>query len=161
MIDDQVKGVLLAVIILLGLMASAQYYYSHTTSEPFPELGLLGPNEKIADYPTSVVTGQNFTLYLYVGNHEGHVEYYNVLVKLGTNESVISNSTGMNAPVYRIYRMILGNNQTYLKPITLSLPSPGVDVRVVFELWQYNVTTSTFDYTGVANWIYVNVTSVA
>jgi uncharacterized membrane protein len=160
MIDDQIKGALIAVLILMGLMASAQYYYSHDTSEPFPELGILGPNQKIADYPTSVIAGQNFTLYLYVGNHEGHVAYYNVLVKLGDNNSVVNENVSLNAPVIATYSMILMDNQTYLEPITLSLQNPGQNVRVVFELWEFNVSEFGFSYTGVYNQLYLNVSSV-
>ncbi|MDG6933515.1 MAG: DUF1616 domain-containing protein [Nitrososphaerota archaeon] len=160
MIEDQIKGVLLAVILLLGLIGAAQYYYSHTTSEPFPELGILGPNQKIGDYPTNVLAGQNFTLYLYVGNHEGHVEYFNVLVKLGNNDSVVNGTNGMNAPVLATYRIILENNQTYLEPITLSLPNPGQNIRMVFELWTYNTSTNTFTYDYIYNQLWVNVTGV-
>lgn len=158
MIDEQIKGVLIAVMLLLALMGAAQYYYSHITQEPFPELGTLGPNMKIGDYPTQVVAGQNFTLYLYVGNHEGHVEYYEVLIKLG-NSSNVNENTSLNAPVLYTFGMVLTNNQTYLEPITISIPHAGNNLRLVLELWRFNATTDSFIYTGIYNQLWMNVTS--
>src|SRR5579875_966315 len=140
MIDEQIKGVLIAVMLLLALIGAAQYYYSHITQEPFPELGTLGPNMKIGDYPSQEVAGQNFTLYLYVGNHEGHVEYYEVLIKLG-NSSNVNENTSLNAPILYTFGMVLTNNQ-----------------RLVLELWRFNVTTDSFTYTGIYNQLWMNVT---
>ncbi|MEM0118142.1 MAG: DUF1616 domain-containing protein [Conexivisphaerales archaeon] len=158
MIDDQIKGVLLAVILLLGLVGAGQYYYSHLIQEPFSELGTLGPSIKIGDYPTQVVAGQNFTLYLYVGNHEGHVEYYEVLVKLGNASNVNINESLPVPPLYT-FGMVLVNNQTYLQPITISIPHPGINVRLVLELWQFNTTVNAFTYTGISNQLWMNVTA--
>ena len=80
MIDDNLQAAAVGVIVLIAVFNVSGYYFANRNVEPFSELGILGPNQKIADYPTSVLTGQNFTLYLYVGNHEGHVMYYQVLV---------------------------------------------------------------------------------
>ncbi len=159
MIDDEVKGVLIAALLLMALLASAQYYYSRTTGEPFSELGILGPDQKIGGYPTTVLSGENVSLYLYVGNQEGHVMYYNVLVKLGDNSSVVNSTTYLHAAPVATYGVVLTNNQTLLEPITLNLTTPGTNVRVVFELWDYNTTTDSFTYTGLWNQLFVNVTS--
>ncbi|MEM3186306.1 MAG: DUF1616 domain-containing protein [Conexivisphaerales archaeon] len=155
------KGVLLAFILLLALIASAQYYYQHVTQEPFPELGILGPNQKIGDYPASLLEGQNFTLYLYVGNHEGKVMFFNVLVKLGNSSSIINNSTYLHTNPIASYQIVLLNNQTWLNPITLSINETGMNMKLVFELWDYNTTIQAFQYTGIWNQLYINVTGAA
>ncbi|MDE1858866.1 MAG: DUF1616 domain-containing protein [Thaumarchaeota archaeon] len=157
MIDDDVRVAAVGVILLIAVFNLSGYYLANRNVEPFSELGILGPNQKIADYPTSVLTGQNFTLYLYVGNHEGHVAYYQVLAKLGNRSNA-----GINAslPVQPIasYSMLLLDNQTYLAPITLSLKHNGTDVRLVFELWVFQTNTSSFAFDNKINQLYLNVT---
>lgn len=143
------------------MVQGTDYYYSHHVSEPFSELGILGPHMKIADYPSSVVAGRNFTLYLYVGNHEGHLEYYNVLVKLGDRNSTINENVSLDSTPIYTFSMMLVNNQTYLQPITLSIPHPGTNIRLVFELWAFNASTDTFTYTGIYNQLWLNVTSAS
>ena len=158
MIDDNLKAAAVGVIILVAVLNASSYYLANRTVEPFSELGILGPNQQIADYPTSVLTGQNFTLYLYVGNHEGQVEYYQVLAKLGNTSSVSNDNVSLSAPPIASYGMVLRDNQTYLQPITLSIPRPGTNVRLIFELWIYEGNTTSFVYDHRQNQLYINVT---
>jgi uncharacterized membrane protein len=157
MIDDDLKLAAAGIIVLIAVFNVSGYYFANRNVEPFSELGILGPNQKIADYPTSVLTGQNFTLYLYVGNHEGQVMYYQVLVKLGTRANANGN-TSLAAPPISSYGMVLRDNQTYLNPVTLSLNHNGTNVRLVFELWAFETNTTSFVYDHRSAWIYMNVT---
>ena len=158
MIDDQLKAAAVGVILLVAVLNLSSYYVANRTVEPFSELGILGPNQQIADYPSSVLTGQNFTLYLYVGNHEGQVEYYQVLAKLGNTSSVSNDNVSLSVQPIASYGMVLRNNQTYLQPITLSIPRPGTNVRLIFELWIYEANMTSFAYDHEQNQIYINVT---
>ncbi|MDG6982726.1 MAG: DUF1616 domain-containing protein [Nitrososphaerota archaeon] len=157
MIDDDLKVAAVGLIVLIAVFNVSGYYLANRNVEPFSELGILGPTQKISDYPTSVFTGQNFTLYLYVGNHEGHVMYYQVLVKLG-NQSNANINASLSAQPIASYSMVLLDNQTYLEPITLSLNHNGTNVRVVFELWVFETNSSTFAFDNRINQIYLNVT---
>jgi uncharacterized membrane protein len=158
-IDEQLTAATVGIILVIALLNGSNYFLSNRTVEPFSELGILGPNQKIADYPTSVYAGQNFTLYLYVGNHEGHVMYYDVLVKVGDRSSVINENVSLASPPIASYSMVLMDNQTYLKPIVLSLSHAGTDERLVFELWDYRANVSGFVYDHRFNQIYLNVTA--
>ena len=157
MIDDDLKVAAVGVIVLIAVFNVSGYYLANRNVEPFSELGILGPNQKIADYPSSVLTGQNFTLYLYVGNHEGQVTYYQVLVKLG-NQSNASINASLPVQPIASYSMVLLDNQTYLEPITLSLNHNGTNVRLVFELWVFETNSSSFAFDNRVNQLYLNVT---
>ena len=128
--------------------------------EPFSELAVLGPNQKIGDYPKSLKAGENFTLYLYVGNHEGNVQYYRVYAKLGDRSSTINENVSLNAPSIAQYETVLTSNQTWVKPITLHIDKPGTNYRLVFELWNYRPDDGAFTYHGRWNQLWLNVTSL-
>jgi len=158
MIDEQVMAVALVLLVVTGALAVGVPYFANRTVEPFSELGILGPNQKIADYPKSVAVGENFTLYLYVGNHEGRVLYYDVIAKVGTTSSVVNDNVSLNAQPIATWSTILQNNQTYVQPITLHLNGPGTNERLVFELWVYQTNSSSFIYDHRFNQLFLNVT---
>ena len=124
----------------------------------FSELGVLGPNIVIGGYPTNITQGSVVHLYVYVGNHEGTVTYYQVLVKLGNSATLISNTTAANAPEISSYFLILANNETSTFPIALTTSTTGTNLRLIFELWSYNISSSQFTYTGLWNQLLINVT---
>jgi uncharacterized membrane protein len=154
-----VKAVLLAVIVLLGLLSGGSYWWEHRVVEPFSELGILGPNQVIGGYPTSLVVNESFTLYLYVGNHEGHVMYYDIRVKLGDNSSVVNDTVSLDAPIMEDYRVLLVDGQNWTQPITLSIGETGTDLRLVFEMWTYNTTVGDFTYHDIWDQLWMNISS--
>lgn len=148
--------VLVLVTILLVFLAIQPMIPSN--AERFSELGVLGPNQQISNYPTNIVAGQRFSLYGYVGNHEGVVAYYTVMVKLGNTTTEVGNSTSAAAPLISSYSQILENNQSWTFPIEMSINNTGTNLKLIFELWMYNTTSANFEYTGLWNQLYINVT---
>jgi len=144
-------------VTILAVLA-AVYPILPSNNEPFSELGVLGPGQKIGGYPTSVAVGQTFTLYVYVGNHEGEANYYQVLVKEGNQATVISNSTSASLPPVLTDSLVLGDNSSTIFPVGLSMSTAGLDQRLIFELWMFNSTSSSFGYTGLFDQIWLNVT---
>jgi uncharacterized membrane protein len=155
--DKEAASIALVLVTVLAVFAAIQPVLP-TNSEPFSELGVLGPNQVLGGYPTSVATGSPFHLYGYIGNHEGVSRYYEFLVKVGNQTTQVSNSTSAQAPVVFTYSRVLDNNQTTTFPLTLTLSNPGTNVRLIFELWSYNVTSSSYGYTGLWNQLLLNVT---
>lgn len=155
--DKEVGTIALVLITILAIFVAVQPLIP-SNSQTFSELGVLGPNQTIANYPTSLVTGQHFLLYGYVGNHEGTAYYYKVMIKLGDQSTEISNSTSASAPLIATYSHVLDNNQSWTFPIDLSLNKTGTNLKLIFELWTYNFTTSSFQYNGLWTQLYVNVT---
>ncbi len=83
MIDDEVKFVAIGLIIIMMCVAVYPVLSAHRIVEPFSELGVLGPDGKLGDYPRNVTAGDVVKLLLYVGNEEGSAQYYRVDVKVG------------------------------------------------------------------------------
>lgn len=155
---DRETGVLaLAVVTILAVLA-AIYPILPASYEPFSELGVLGPGQVIGGYPSSVKIGQRFSLYVYVGNHQGAVSYYQVIVKEGNQATVESNATAANLPPFLTDSLVLGDNSSKTFPVVLSMTTAGLNQKLLFELWMFNSATTTFTYTGLWNQLFLNVT---
>jgi uncharacterized membrane protein len=126
--------------------------------EKFSELGILGPNQTIGGYPPRVVAGQSFLLYGFVANHEGIAENYRLLVKLGIQSTIVTNATFAVAPILTTFWRIIDSNQNWLFPMNLTISQAGINIKLIFELWYYNLSTSSFAYKGLWNQILMNVT---
>jgi hypothetical protein len=93
---------------------------------PFSEIFLLGANQQFADYPSTVASGQNYTVYLGVGNHEGFSNYYMVDVKLGNSTDPLPNATdaAVNAlPILYEAQFACSDGQLKQKQIVFSIAS--------------------------------------
>jgi len=157
-LDKETAVLALAVVTILAVLA-AVYPILPSNGEAFSELGVLGPNQKIADYPTTVVAGQHFTLYVYVGDHEGQAEYYQVLLKEGNQATSISNSTSADLPSVLTSSLVLEDNSSSVFPVSIWMSTAGLNQRLIFELWMFNSTSTSFTYTGLWNQLWLNVTS--
>ena len=158
LLSEEVWAVILAVIVVASVFAASQALLSKRVVEPFSELGVLGPTKKIGDYPKLVVAGENITLYCYVGNHMGKPMYYAVYVKVGSRETPVDPAP--LDPVLKLYT-VLEHNTSTLIPVTITLKTPGVNRRIIFELWALNETTMSFQYHERWCQIWVNVTAPA
>jgi uncharacterized membrane protein len=156
--DKETAGIALVLVTILAVFAAIQPILP-ANNQPFSELGVLGPSQTIGGYPTSVVAGKPFLLYGYVGDHEGTSSYYQLLVKVGNQTTQVSNSTYSQAPVVFTYSRVLENNQSTTFPLNLTLSNQGTNVKLIFELWSFDLTTSSYAYTGLWNQLLLNVTS--
>lgn len=157
--SDEIRAIALLPILIIAAATAYQGFFPKRTPEPFSELGILGPNMKIADYPRELSVNESFTLYLYVGNHEGKIAYYRILVKLGNRSSFINETTPMDAPTIAIYERALMDNETWIHPINLSINKEGVNLRLVFEMWIFDEGLNGFKYHGRWNQLWLNVTA--
>ncbi len=72
--------------------------------EQFSELYLLGPNQMAENYPSNMAVGQNYSVYVNVGNHLGASAYYVLYVKLGNETDQFPNATsGTPSPLTPLY----------------------------------------------------------
>lgn len=155
--DRETAATALALVALVAVFVALEPIIP-TNQAGFSELGILGPNMIIGGYPTSITQGGVVKLYCYVGNHEGAVAYYQVLVKLGNGATQVSNTTSANAPEIRSYSFVLADNRSSTFPVTLTMNATGTNLRLIFELWAYNVSTSEFSYAGLWDQLIINVT---
>ena len=61
--------------------------------EQFSELYLLGPNQMAQNYPFNIAVGENYSIYVNVGNHLGSSAYYAIYVKLSNQTDQLPNPT--------------------------------------------------------------------
>jgi len=158
-LDEEVLAVIAAIVIVASVLAIVQNINSGRVIEPFSELGILGPNMKIGDYPKEVVAGFPFKLYLYLGNYEGKSVYYRILIKLGNKTSIINETTPLNSTPIMEIRRILIHNSTCIYPLNITLYTPGINKRLIIEMWIYNETSKIFTYYGRWNQLWLNITS--
>lgn len=159
MIDDEVKAVVLAIIIVAGALAAAQLVAAGRVVEPFSALGLLGPEMRIGDYPKNVLVNQTINLYLFIDNHEGRIMYYVIYAKLGDRSTIVRENVSANAPVLNTYEVVLphGTNATIL--ISLRIPEPMTNGRLIFEMWVYDPERHEVRYHGRWVQLWLNVTA--
>jgi uncharacterized membrane protein len=155
---EEVCAVILGVTVIVALVATVPFFLPKNTSEQFSELGILGPNRQLGDYPTQIVAGQTVNLYVYVGNQMGQPMYYDVMVKLGDN-----NTTVDPAPITPIqqFTSVLPSNGTWAFPVSVALTQPGLNQRIIFELWIYNETINQMQYNQRWGQVWLNVTAPA
>ena len=156
--NKQTATIILACITIL-IVAAASTPLIPVRQLKYSELGILGPDGTAKGYPTSVAVNQPFLLYGFVGNHEGIAENYQLLVKLGNQTTIVNNATYANAPVLATFWRIVGGNQTWTLPMNLSVNQAGNNTRIIFELWSYDVPASNFEYTGLWDHLWLNVTA--
>ncbi len=152
-------SVLVLVTIILILAALQPIFSPFSSVQRNSQLGLLGPNETASNYPTNVTVNHPFAIYGYLANEEGTSQYYNVMVKLGNQTTLINSSAPANAPIVTEYFHVLNNNQTYIFPMNLSISQAGTGKHLIFELWSYQLTSSgwKFVYTGIFDQLTLNV----
>lgn len=159
MIDDELKIVALALIVVMGVVAVYPILNSMQTIEPFSELGVLGPNGNLGDYPKQVAVNQSFNLFIYVNNNEGRSQYYRVQAKLGDQASNPNNLTPLDVTPFASWEVILMNGQNSSLPVTMTLNEPGLNKKLVFELQAYNTETGNFVYNQRWVQLWMNVTT--
>ncbi|QOJ79297.1 DUF1616 domain-containing protein [Infirmifilum lucidum] len=157
-LDEEVFAVVLAIITVASVFAAAQILRQEVT-EPFTALGLLNSQCRIGDYPRRVVPGQPVDLCVFVGNYEGKPIYYKVVFKVGTNQTIPSNSSPSPDPPLKAWRGVLahGENATFKVSVVVPPSLNSSRVALIFELWVYDTSTGRWRYTGRWTHLYVDV----
>jgi uncharacterized membrane protein len=139
MLDQVLSGVLvLAILVAIG---TGVYVLSvPREGERFTEFFILGINQSAADYPDRIITGQNYSLSVGVGNHEYRNTRYTIETwMMQTEFDNTTNSSRIVAmdPQDRVL-LSMGHNQSTIVPYTLSVNSTKYN-RLEFLLFDENV----------------------
>jgi hypothetical protein len=155
---EQLCAVVLGITIIVAFFSVSAIVLPRNQGEQFSELGVLGPNMKLGDYPHQVVASDTVNLYCYVGNQMGNPMYYNVMVKLGNNDTSVNPASVASI---QQFSQVLPNNQTWTFPVNVTLTQPGLNQRIIFELYLYNQTLNQNQYQEVWGQVWLNVTAPA
>lgn len=161
MIDEDLKTVAVGLLLVVAGFTVFKAFFADRVVEPFSELGILGPNMKIGDYPRELGVGEEFELYLYLGNHMGSPQLYRVYVKLGSRDVNVSDVEPYPAPVLTSIDAALPDGGNVTLPVTLSVPESGVNRRLVFEMHRYDAEEAGWVYHNRWNQLWLNVTEAS
>lgn len=153
---DQVCAAILGIILIVAVFVAAQYFLAGRTGETFSELGILGPQMRLGDYPKDVVAGDAVNLYVYIGNQMGRPVYYTVMIKIGDNNTSVNPAP--IEPNMKLERILL-QNENWTSPVNIKLAQAGLNQRIIFELWTFNETTNNVDYSQIWGQVWLNVTA--
>jgi uncharacterized membrane protein len=141
-IEDD-KGFLVAVLVaLIVVCAVVAGYFAYTAyglkPEGYSNIYQLDMQQNAADYPQTLVAGQNSTFEVIVGvvNHEGDPVNYQVQVKVTKNLALLPVAA---EPSQILDFSNLQNGAIIEKTSTITENTPG-SYSVVFELWQKDAT---------------------
>ena len=137
---DRFLTVVLIFAILIAVITTVYVIAVPKEGERFTEFFILGEKQKAADYPDRITVGQNYPLYIGVGNHE----YRNVTYTIETwgmfmEFDSVTNTSRILAmdPLWR-HSFTLAHNETMNIPYNLSVEKTGYN-RVEFLLFNETV----------------------
>ena len=78
---EQLCAIVLGLTVIIAFFSVSGFLLPRSQGEQFSELGVLGPNMRLGDYPSQIVASETIHLYGYVGNQMGEPMYYTVMVK--------------------------------------------------------------------------------
>ena len=122
--------------------------------EAFSELYVLGPGHMAENYPYNVVVGQNYSVYVGVGNHLGSSAYYVLYVKLRNQTDLLPNSaSGTSSSLQPLYefRFVVPDGKYWEGPLVFVVSNASIsgNQSVVGRLTINNVA---FDVDKPAVW---------
>jgi len=94
-----------------------------TQTERFSELWILGPNRMAENYPFNVRVGEEYQVFVGVGNHVGSSSYYMVYVKFRNQTQPLpnlSNSTPSSLPPLYEFQFFITDGGTWEAPLTFT-----------------------------------------
>lgn len=141
---DKVFAFTLVLFILASMGSLAYIIGNPKEGEPFTEFYILGSNKTTKDYPTEFLLGEKGTVTVGIINHEYRPVDYTMEVKL-ENRSL---------PLPENQKWIrLGHNMSWEKPIIITPPFEGKNMKLEFLL--FNETEKTIPYRNLHLWINV------
>ncbi len=137
---DRVLSVVLVVAILVAIGTAVYVLSVPREGERFTEFFILGSNGTAFDYPDRIAPGQNYSVFVGVGNHEYRNTRYTIETwMIQTEFDNVTNTSrivSMN-PQDRVL-LNLGHNQSTILPYNLSVNSTRYN-RMEFLLFDENV----------------------
>jgi uncharacterized membrane protein len=140
---DHILNVALVLAVLVAILSTVYVIAVPKQGERFTEFFILGEEQKAADYPDRIIIGQQYPLYIGVGNHEyRNVTYTIETWGLFTEFDNVTNTSRILAmdPLWQ-RSFPLAENETANFPYNLSVGKSGYN-RVEFLLFNETVPGS-------------------
>jgi uncharacterized membrane protein len=144
---DRLLGVILSVFILAAVITTIFVFLVPKGGEQYSEFYLLDENRTTAQYPNLTIVGQEYPMYVGVGNYESRNITYTIETwKMRTEFNNVTNTTHIVTmdPKDRL-TLTLANNEKKIIPYNLSVTKNDY-TRVEFLL--FNESVPGFDVMG-------------
>lgn len=137
---DRFLSTVLIVAFIIAVLATISLIAVPREGERFTEFFILGEKQKAADYPDLISIGQNYSLYVGVGNHEYRNTNYTIETWLVHTEfdNVTNTSHIVAMDPNDHVSFILAHNETRIIPYNLSVKKTSYN-RVEFLLFKENI----------------------
>jgi len=145
---DRILSLVLLVAIIAAVITTAYVIIVPKEGERFTEFFILGNNEKAADYPTTLLTGTNNSMFIGIGNHEYRTVNYTIETYfMNMTFDPTTNTSSLNAmtPLDRL-TVSVPDNQTVVMPYSFTATSAKYNR---FEFLLFNETVPDDGVTGM------------
>jgi uncharacterized membrane protein len=154
---NEEKTIILTILVALVILGALLVLVSFTPAqkEPFAAIYLLDSGKQAENFPKTVVLGENSTFSLWVGvENQNETQVFTVQVKVDDGKAPVDPSPA--EPTQSFERALL-NEEVWEFPVTINIDQLGSH-RVIFELWSFNETENTLEYTG--NWVSLSLEAI-
>jgi uncharacterized membrane protein len=137
---DRILGPVLALAIIIAILTTIFIIAVPREGEQFTEFFILGENRTAANYPIDLIAGQNYPMYVSIGNHEHRRITYTIETWMMLTEfDNVTNTFQILTmdPLDRL-SLTLAPNQTTIIPYNLSVNKTGYN-RVEFLLFNEKI----------------------
>ena len=142
---DRILTIILVISILVSVTMLVYVIVTPKQGEKFTEFYILGPDSMADNYPTVYEMGNSSTVIVGVVNHEYALVNYTLDIRL-ENEPL---------PLFDNVRLIsLSHNETWERPLSITPPFTGTDMKLRFLLFKENNHTE--PYRDLHLWINVS-----
>jgi len=137
---DRILTIVLSLSILIAVLTTICVIAVPKEGERFTEFFILGNQQKAADYPDQITVGEQYPLYIGVGNHEYRPVTYMIMTygMLMEFDNTTNTSRIMSMDPLWQHSLTLANNETALIPYNLSVEKSGYN-RIEFLLFNDTV----------------------
>jgi uncharacterized membrane protein len=159
--DNRVNRLLSIILTLVATIAIITTIYviaAPKEGERFTEFFILGENRTAANFPDVIITGQNYPMFIGVGNYEHqNISYTIETWILHTEFDNVTNTTSITVmDPYERLTLPLAHNETIIIPYTLSVNKTGYN-RAEFLLFKENIPNSAVSGSDRINASYRNL----
>lgn len=134
---DRLLSIVLVLVIVISVLTTMYVIIFPQEEEKYTEFFILGENRTADKYPGQIIQGQDYSMYVGVGNHEkGNINYTIETWLLREEFDAVTNSSHiilMNPNDHLL--LALENNQTMIIPYNLSVKKREYN-RVEFLLFK-------------------------
>ncbi len=136
------------IIIVVGIILTSFFIiYEILNIEPdFVTLGVLNSEKKAENYPIDVNVGEEFTVFVSVGNNLATNFTFSVHVLTGDQKTFVSKTTGSNGTLkQKLSSITIQPGEEWISNAQrFSFYSAGENLMVIFELWKVENSKETF-----------------